>query len=132
MAPDYHFDKAKLPRGMSFPLKRNVLDAVLTEVGVSRVHCVYYWLRQSGANVLQADYCGEGRRDAAAAGLASITVYAVPSDERQAVERAVVSEMLPRMANWLRELEQAGNTRRGVNQSFLAAWQEGMCRIDAS
>jgi hypothetical protein len=131
MAPEYHFDKAKLPRGMSFPLKRSVLDAILTEAGVSRIHCVYYWLRKGGCNILRVDYRGEGQ-PMFAAGLASITVYAVPSTERQTVERALVSEVLPEMTRWLRQLESAGNTRRGVDQHFIAAWQEGKCDIYAS
>jgi hypothetical protein len=78
----YAFDKRKLPRDFSFPLKRSLLDAVLTQAQIARVHCVYYWLRQSGDIVLRADYCGETNQ-AWAAGQASITLYAVPSVERQ-------------------------------------------------
>jgi hypothetical protein len=132
MVPAYHFDKAKLPRGMSFPLKRSALDAALAAAGVSKILCVYYWRRQGGHNVLRADYCGEGHREMAAAGLASITVYAVPSEERQATERALLSEVLPAVMRWLGDLERAGNTRRGVDQYFVAAWQDGVVRIDAS
>src|SRR5262249_22630532 len=72
MALAYAFDKARVPRGLSFPLRPSVLDDALLEARVSKIHCVYYWLRQSGHIVMRADFCGEGRRGWSAAGLASI------------------------------------------------------------
>jgi len=132
MALEYAFDKAKLPRGLSFPLKRGVLDAALMEAGLSKVQSVYYWQRQRGHIVLRADYLGEGHRGWAGAGRSAITVYAVPSSERQAVEQWLVSEVLPRMISWLGELERSGNVRRGVNQHLVASWQAGAASIEAS
>ncbi len=128
----YSFDKAKLPRGLSFPLRRSALDTVLLEAGVTGIHCVYHWVRQGGEVLLRADFCGEGRRGWAAAGLTSITVYAVPSGERKQAESCLVSEVLPRMAFWLKDLEQAGNTRRGVDQSFVATCEAETLVIEAS
>ncbi len=132
MALAYGFDKAKLPRGLSFPLKRSVLDAALLKAGLSGIHCVYYWLRQSGHVVIRVEYCGEGRRAWAAAGQASITVYAVPSADRQATEACLVSEVLPQMVCWLEALESAGNVRRGVDQHFVATFEAGTALIEAS
>jgi hypothetical protein len=132
MALSYAFDKARIPRGLSFPLKRSVLDAALLEAGVSKLHCVYYWLRQSGPIVMRADCCGAGRRGWAAAGFASITVYAVASSERQVIEGWLVSHVLPRMTRWLKELEVSGNTRRGVDQHFVAGWSAGAVQVEAS
>ncbi len=132
MALVYAFDKAKLPRGLSFPLKRSVLDAALLDAEISGIHCVYYWLRQRGQIVLRSDFCGEGRRGWAAAGLASITVYAVPSPERHATESALVSDVLPQLVGWLRSLEGGGNTRRGVDQHFVASWEAGVTAIGMS
>ena len=63
MVTDYHFDKTKIPKGMSFPLKRSRLDAALIESDVSGIHCVYFWLRQSGCMVLRGDFCGEHQRE---------------------------------------------------------------------
>jgi hypothetical protein len=132
MALAYAFDKAKVPRGLSYPLKRCVLDAALREAGVSGIHCVYYWLRQRGHIVMRADFCGEGRRGWAAAGLASITVYAVPSSDRQVIETSLVSQVLPRMMCWLKELESSGNTRRGVDHHFVASWEAGAMEFEIS
>jgi hypothetical protein len=128
----YAFDKKKVPRGLSFPLKRSVLDAALLEAGVSRIHGVYYWLRHNSQIVMRADFCGEGRRGWAAAGLTSLTVYAVPSAQRQATEAALVSEVLPQMVRWLKGLELSGNVRRGVDQHFVASWEAGTATVEAS
>ena len=132
MSLDYAFDKAKLPKGLSFPLKRNVLDAALAEAGVAKIQCVYYWRRQRGTCVLRANFCGEGRRGWAAAGLSSITLYAVPSFERLATEVSLVSELLPRMIKWLVDLQSAGNARRGTDQDFAASWDAGVVAVEAS
>jgi hypothetical protein len=132
MALAYAFDGARVPRGLSFPLKRSVLDAALLEAGISKIHCVYYWLRQRGHIVMRADYCGEGRRGWAAAGLASITVYAVPSSDRPVIEAALVSQVLPRMICWLKDLESSGNTRRGVDHHFVAGWEAGAVDVETS
>ena len=121
MAVTYGFDKAKLPRGLSFPLKRGVLDSALEKAGLTKIHVVYYWLRQGGHILIRADYCGEGRRGWFAAGLSSITIYAVPSSERQATEAALVLDVLPQMIGWLKSLEQSGNVRRGTDQHFMAS-----------
>lgn len=128
----YGFSKAKIQRGWSFPLKRSVLDASLMAAGVSRILSVTYGQRQSGHVVMWANYCGEGRRGWAGAGLASIIVYAVPSTERQATEIALVSEALPRLVRWLSELESSGNTRRGVDQHFHATFEAGVLGVTMS
>ena len=132
MTLEYAFNKAKLPRGLSFPLKRSVLDAALLEAGVLGIDFVYYWLRQRGHLVMWADYRGEGRRGWASAGQLSITVYAVPSAERQATEEALVAEVLPRLVGWLKSLEKSGNTRRGSDQHFVASWEAGDTTIGMS
>lgn len=132
MPLEYGFDKAKLPRGLSFPLGRSVLDRALEQAGVTGVHCVYYWRRQSGDVVLRAEYCGEGRKGWAAAGMSSVTVYAVPSAERKATEQAVLEQGLPRLVAWLRELERAGNTRRGVDQHLAVSYAASAVSIWAT
>jgi hypothetical protein len=131
MVIEYHFDKVKIPKGMSFPLKRGRLDAALIESGVSKVNCVYYWLRQSGNIVLRGDFCGECKRWASS-GQSSITVYAVPSADRRAVEGSIETDLLPKLVGWLRAIEQAGNTRRTVDLHFAASWCDGVTSVDAS
>ena len=81
---------------------------------------------------MRADHCGEGRRGWFAAGLSAITVYAVPSSERQATETALVADGLPRLVAWLKALEQAGNVRRGGDQHFVAWWEAGVMTVEAS
>src|SRR6266496_1851581 len=76
---NYGFDKQKLPRGFSFALKRSALDVALTSAGITHIHVVYYWFGKSGDFILRADFCGEGNVGWAAAGQASITLYAVPA-----------------------------------------------------
>lgn len=112
---NYSFDKSKLPQGMSYPLKRSVLDAVLQDAGVSQIHVVYYWLRQSGNVVMRAECCGQSNKGAFAAGQSSITLYAVPSEERKETETLLLEKGLPELCAWLKKAEEAGNAWRGKN-----------------
>ena len=122
---DYSFDKSKLPQGMSYPLKRSVLDAALQAAGVSRIHAVYYWLRQSGNVVMRAEYCGESNKGWFAVGQSSITLYAVPSDERRETERLLLEKGLPDLCAWLKKAEDAGNTWRGKNHHLAIECTKG-------
>jgi hypothetical protein len=130
MVTDYSFKKAKIPKGMSFPLKRSRLDAALLESGVEGIHFVYYRMWQSGNFVLHGDFCGEQRRAWAAAGLSTITIYAVPSSERHAVETALETELLPKLMRWLLLLQKAGNTGRAADRHFIASWCNGVTSVE--
>jgi hypothetical protein len=123
---EYAFSKAPIPRGMSFPLKRSVLDAALDAAGIERVATVYYALAQRGARiVVWSQYLGEAHRGFAAAGTSSVTLYAVPSTERHRIEEALVDVVLPQLVKWLRDIEASGSGRRAMTRDFAAEWVEG-------
>jgi hypothetical protein len=109
---NYPFDKTKLPKGLSYPLKRSALDAALENAGVSQIHVVYFWTRESGNVVMRAEFCGESKKGWFAAGQSSITLYAVPSIERKETETLLIKEGLPKLCEWLKHAEDAGNTWR--------------------
>lgn len=143
MAPvEYSFTKRKIPRGLSFPLKRSALDSQLEAAGVSQVASVYYtthqgarseWSGPAANAILRATYCNEGLRGWMFAGMASIYVFPVPSSRRKEIEEAIHSRVMPALLKWLIELERAGNTRRGHDQVFEAAFTaEGEMDISAS
>jgi len=127
----YAFDKQKLPRGFSFPLNRSVLDAALAQAAIARVHCVYYWLRQSGDIVLHANYSGETNQ-AWAAGQSSITLYAVPSAERRETESAIIHQALPQLCTWLQTAERAGNVWRGNDHTIVFHFKHGLLSLETS
>ena len=129
---DYGFEKDRLPRGMSFPLKRSVLDAALSEGGVARILFVHYRLHRGADRILRAEFLSEEHRGFAGAGMSSITVHAVPSEERLAAGAALESYALPLLVRWLCELEGADNVRRGMNQEFIAIWRDGKITVEAS
>ena len=130
----YSFDKARLPRGLSFPLKRSDLDTVLLEAEVTRVHCVYYWLRQGGHIVTRADSCGEGGGATRAIRRLGITSPAspVPGGRAESNKACLMSKVLPRMVSSLKEMERSGIIRRGADQSFVATYEAGAAVIEAS
>ncbi len=121
--PSYHFSKGRLPRGMSYSLKRSLLDAALDHAGIDSLANVYYSLAQRGAGpTISAEYTTETARGWAGAGFVSLFVHAVPSPSLKEVRRAVESLVLPRLVAWLRDLQVAGNASRGMAHGFRATW----------
>jgi hypothetical protein len=122
---DYPFSKHKLPKGFSFPLKRSVLDALLdaSEItGLSGVSFIYS--SQSREILLRASFFGEAHKGWAAAGLTSLTFYAVPSGLKNEIESAMSASVLPRLCDWLRMVEQKGNAWRGQSRHLEFRWNE--------
>jgi hypothetical protein len=126
---NYSFDKSKLPQGMSFPLKRSVLDKALEEAGISQIHVVYYWLRQGGNVVMRAEFCGESNKGWFAAGQSSVTLHAVPSGERKGTEILLLERGLPVLCAWLKRAEAAGNAWRGKNHQLAIECAEGKLSV---
>lgn len=115
---DYPFSKDKLPQGFSYPLKRSALYSALENANLSQIHVVYYWFRKDGDLLMQADFCGE-TEEKFAAGQSSVSLYSVSSSERKKTEVLLINEGLPRLCNWLKEAENAGNSWRGKNHRFF-------------
>ncbi len=109
----YSFSKDKLPKTLSYPLKRSLLDAALDAAFVAKeVHSVRYLLRhRSGDSVLDAIYSPDGT-GAYASGRSLITLYSVPSDQRNGVEAILTVEALPILCSWLARAAREGNVWR--------------------
>lgn len=122
----YSVSKSKIPRGLSFPLKRSLLDAELLSSSISQVFHVLYNMRRGGNIVMRADFMGEGHGfPPFTAGKSSLTVYAVPSQEKHAIETLLVKEGLPRVCAWLQRVEQEGNAWRAKNHSIVLEFAAG-------
>ena len=126
---NYSFDKSKLPKGLSYPLKRSVLDETMERVGISKIHVVYYWLRQSGDVVMRADYCGDATKGRFAAGQSSVTLYAVPSEQRKETEGLLLTSGLPSLCSWLKAAENAGSAWRGKDHHLAIECVDGKLSI---
>jgi len=75
---------------------------------------------------MRADFMGEGPGfSPLSAGKSSLTVYAVPSQEKHAIETQLVKEGLPRVCAWLQRVEQEGNGWRAKNHSIVLEFAAG-------
>jgi hypothetical protein len=114
--PEYSFSKRKLPRGYSYPLKRGLLDELLDEAELTKIDTVHYCFDLKSDNlILRGNYSGEAHKGWAA-GLSSIWLWAVRSEERKVVENVLVNEALPALIMWLRKAEQEGNVWRATSR----------------
>lgn len=111
---EYSFSKAKLPKSLSYPLKRSLLDAALRSASVyEEVWLVQYYRKPYRGMVLRALFSPELRGNFAA-GRVSIGVWAVAAQERQATERVLVEQGLGRLCEWLAKTRAEGNAWRGL------------------
>jgi hypothetical protein len=128
---EYSFQKAKIGKGFSYPLKRTILHRMIDEAMIERLGWVYY--RRTGVPlyVLSAYRFGDSSKGAGA-GLSTIIVHAVPSSEKKTTEELILTQGLPRLLHWLREIETSGNTRRGTEQHFAAQIVDGAFRYNTT
>jgi hypothetical protein len=128
--PEYSFHKSRIGKGISYPLKRTALDIAIEEARIEKLGWVYYQ-RSNGAYVLRAYRFGDSSKGLGA-GLATIIVCSVASSTRKVVENAILNEGLPRLLGWLRNIETAGNTRRGSDQFFAASYVDGALHYEVT
>jgi hypothetical protein len=123
--PSYSFSKHKIPQDYSYPLKRSVLDTFLDDAGLTQIANVTYSFNLKSSNViLRGDYLGEAYKGWAYAGLSSIRLRAVPSENRKVIEEILVNEALPKLTDWLRKAEIAGNVWRSQSHHLVFCYKE--------
>ena len=98
----YGFSKEKLPKGLSYPLKRSLLDSALRAASVyGAVYTVRYLAGRSPV-VLDAQFVPVGRQvHSTVVGRCLITVWAVTSATRHHLEQQIVTIALPQLCDWL-------------------------------
>ena len=116
----YWFSKGKLQRGLSYPLRRTLLDSALHKAAVyGAVYSVRYLESPAIPLVLDASFVSIGRKvHPTVVGRSLVSIHAVPSIKRKAVEELIVAEALPILCEWLAKTQSAGNSWRGMPHSI--------------
>ncbi len=116
----YVVSKSKLPKGMSFPLKRSEFDSAMSTIAYDGIRFVYFNLgqRSSGKSILM--HC-----DAKC-----IILYAVPSAERQRIGEALLNEGFPKLRRWLENIGKT-ETARMMKHYFGMRWVDGRLVVHA-
>jgi hypothetical protein len=117
---DYKLSRHKVPRGFSYPLKRDAFDTVISARGVQSIKSlVLFFRRIPTSTLMEATYSGE-QNGGLLAGTFSIWIYAVPSTKRSAIQELIMQTVLPPALDWITEIDRAGNVRR-MNYHYLSA-----------
>lgn len=119
------YDKHKIPKTESFPVGRSLVEEGLAGVAPSMLHMLYFWRKRSGPIVMRADYLGEQSRGSYAAGLTSVTVYALPHEERQQIAESVAQVAIPALAAWIAKAEKAMSTWRTHSHCWVCSVENG-------
>jgi hypothetical protein len=114
---EYAFSKDKLPKQLSYPLKRSFLDKVLEESGTKRIEWVSYYIRAGGNVVIRANFIGEAHKTPTI-GKIGLTIYAIPTLEKRRVEELLIEKGLPKFIDWLKKIEVAGEGWRSKTRLF--------------
>ena len=118
-AEEYSFYKDKLPKPLSYPLKRSLLDAALQSHSVYRaVWYVVYSRRRFNKVILQAHFYPEDKMHGFGSGKVQLTVHAVSASERKAAEDMLVGRGLPALCRWLAKVESEGDAWRSFRHSL--------------
>ena len=118
-AREYSFAKDKLPKSLSYPLKRSLLDAALRSSSMyETVWYVVYSRRRYGKAVLQAHFTPEVRISNWASGKIQLTIYAVSASGRKAAEDMLVNDGLRVLCDWLAKTKSEGDAWRSLVHMF--------------
>lgn len=117
----YKFDKDKLPKGLSYPLKRSELDLALEQAGIRELFTVGFHTGNRKTNIiLHVSFHGEKRHyHPTVAGTSSIVLYAVPSDTRALAHDLLIAQGLPKICSWLYSASRKGNVWRCKDHELI-------------
>jgi hypothetical protein len=124
----YHFSKDKLPKALSYPLKRYLLDAALHSASVyGAVYAVLYSGDREANVILRAQFSPEqyGSIDP---GRCLIVLFAVPCGQRKATERVLIVDGLPTLCAWLQKTQTEGNVYRGSSHELVLTLDDSVLR----
>jgi len=116
----YGFSKGKLRRGLSYPLKRSLLDSALQRASVyGAVYSVRYLENLALPLVLDAHFVAVGSKwHSTVVGRSLVSLHAVPSIKRHAVEGLIVTEALPALCEWLAGTQSEQDSWRAMPHSI--------------
>jgi hypothetical protein len=122
----YSFSKDKLPKMLSYPLKRSLLDFALQSAGVyDAVYSVLYVGRPYLNMVLHASFTPDWKGHPTVRGRCLIIVRAIRSDERLAAEQLLLGEGIPILCRWLRRTQHEGNVWRSTEHTLTLEIENG-------
>lgn len=114
---EYDFHKGKLPKGLSYPIKRSVLDKILEDSRTNRIKWISFSANQREKIILWANFIGEGQKTPTIGNI-GLYIYAVPSEERKQTEEILIKQGFPKLVQWLKKIETAGEGWRSKTRLF--------------
>jgi hypothetical protein len=121
---EYEFHKRKLPKGLSYPLKRSVLDKILENSLTERIKWVTFSANRRKDIIIWANFIGEGHKTPTIGNI-GLYIYPVPSAERKQMEELLINEGFPRLVKWLKKVDEAGEGWRLKTRLFEVEYKEG-------
>jgi hypothetical protein len=128
----YSFSKEKLPTGLSYPLKRSLLDSALRGASVyGAIYSVRYLARRNPV-VLDAHFVPLSRQaHPSVVGRSLITLWAVLSTTRHHLEQQILTMALPQLCDWLDQSQEEDSSWRELPHSIaFQLGQGGLVRTD--
>lgn len=123
---EYEFSKDKTPKGLSYPIKRSVLDEILKKSGTERIKWIYFSLGNQKTNIIiWANFIGEAHK-IGSAGNIGLHFYAVPSEQRKDIEKLLIEQGFPKLLNWLKNIETLGESWCSKTRLFEIHYQNNM------
>jgi len=116
----YHFQKDTLPKMLSYPVKRSLLDAALRSADVyGMLYAVSYVGRHNNSLLMDAFFTEEQHTQPLSAGRVLLRVWAVPNAKRHQTEAMLVASGLPILCQWLQKAQAEANVWRGKAHRLL-------------
>jgi hypothetical protein len=120
-----------LPRGESYPVDRQALDAALRsarvpDAGLSLIYFLRGGQKWQTCQGLVVGACFRAATSDGTAEKVELRVYAAPTPLKRRIATALEHDGLDRVAQWVADIAQAGNAWRASDHYLAVRWAGGV------
>jgi len=132
----YPISRDSLPKDQVYPLTPMEVQKLLAQNQILRVHSVALLPRVRKEDFIKACYLGENARQEPIsserhpdAGSTSIWIFGISKQNRQEACDLIRGQVLPRLVEWLRDIEQREHNWRLSNHNIRFRYDRGEIRV---
>ncbi len=128
----YPISKAPLPKDQVYPITPQELETLLRQNQLPRVRSVALLPKSRRGAFVKAEYQGKNAKNTPQSdeshpwnGTVSIWIFGVNKKERAKMEELVRNEVLPRVFEWVRELDRRNENWRQSDHNIRFKYEKG-------
>lgn len=132
----YPISKDSLPKDQAYPITPKEIATLIGQNQLTRVRSVALLPKTRKGQFIKADYQGENTKNTPLsdephphAGSITIWIFGVNKKERTKLEGVVRNEVLPKLFEWVRDLDERSENWRQSDHNVMFKHEEGDLKV---